>query len=78
MRVTGKITQKRYKCDYCGTESLHSTNHYGKIYPRCRACGWKHPLLMNMSHTCLEPVPEEMGVPDEWPTVCLGDIVKIS
>ena len=78
MKTTGKITAKMYRCKSCGHESLHSTNHYGEIYPRCTACGWKHPMEMGQVHTCLEPLPEGMGVPEPWKMVKLGDIATVT
>jgi DNA-directed RNA polymerase subunit RPC12/RpoP len=76
--TTGKYTQKKYKCTACGHEGLHGTNHYGDIYPRCTKCGWMRPMEMGQVHVCLEPVPEDMGVPEPWKTVKLGDICKIT
>jgi hypothetical protein len=75
--TTGKISSKKYKCTSCGHISAQETNHYGLIYPRCTACGWKHPLEMGQVHICLEPVPTGWGVPAPWKTVTLGEICEI-
>jgi DNA-directed RNA polymerase subunit RPC12/RpoP len=75
--ITGPYTHKRYKCTSCGHESLHGTNHYGEIYPRCRNCGWKNPMELGQVHRCLEKLPEGWGVPEPWKRVKLGDIVNI-
>ena len=48
--TTGKYSRKKYKCMTCGHISDHGTNHYGEIYPRCRACGWKHPMEIGQTH----------------------------
>ena len=76
-QITGKIIPKRYSCTSCGHVSLHSTNHYGECYPRCKECGWKHPMEMGQRHICLEPIPVGWGTPAPWKTVKLGDIVTI-
>ena len=72
MKTTSKLSVKRYKCTGpdCGYERMGATNHYGEIYDRCPVCGW-------CCHTCLEPVPEGMGVPTPWKKVKLGDIAEI-
>ena len=77
MQTTGKISSKLYKCTECGHESLHSTNHYGEIYPSCRNCSWKSPLSPTKVHVCLEPLPEGWQKPAPWKTVKLGDVVTI-
>ncbi len=33
-----KITNKKYRCPVCGNEEMHSTNHFGEIYTRCKKC----------------------------------------
>jgi predicted RNA-binding Zn-ribbon protein involved in translation (DUF1610 family) len=76
--TTSKYSVKQYKCTSCGHVSGHGTNHYGEIYPRCTACGWKHPMEMGQTHVCLEPVPEGMGIPAPWTKVTLGDICTIT
>jgi DNA-directed RNA polymerase subunit RPC12/RpoP len=76
--ITGKVSSKRYKCTSCGYESMHSTNHYGDIYPRCTNCGWKHPMEFGQVHKCLEPVPEGWGAPEPWKRVELKIHVKKS
>lgn len=75
--TTGKYSQKMYKCQTCGHESLHGTNHWGEIYPRCRECGWKHPMEIGQVHICLEKPPEGMGIPQPWKMVKLGDVCEI-
>ena len=49
------ITTKKYYCPACKNEENHSTNHYGEIYTRCRACG-------NFPMYCAEN--KEMRIPD--------------
>lgn len=78
LKITGRITPKMYKCTDCGYESMHSTNHYGEIYPRCKNCGWKHPLSSGQVHICLESLPEGWGIPEPWKIVKLGDIAEIT
>jgi hypothetical protein len=75
--TTSKYSVKKYKCTSCGYISNHGTNHYGQIYPRCRECGWNHPMEIGQVHVCLESVPEGMGVPAPWKTVKLGDICSV-
>lgn len=69
---------KLYRCTDCGHESLHGTNHYGEIYPRCRECGWKHPLKVGVTHELVGPVPEGGWVPEPWGTVTLGEVATIT
>jgi DNA-directed RNA polymerase subunit RPC12/RpoP len=71
LKITGRMTNKRYKCSRCGHESMRTTNHYGSIYPECRVCN-----LVTV-HKCLDPVPEGWGIPEEWKIVKLGDIAEI-
>jgi len=75
--TTSKYSVKKYKCTSCGHISNIGSNHWGQVYPRCKACGWKHPMEMGQVHECLEPVPEGMGVPEPWKMVRLGDIYEI-
>jgi DNA-directed RNA polymerase subunit RPC12/RpoP len=75
--TTGKYSQKRYRCCDCGHEREVGTNHWGEIYGKCPACGWKQPMRMGGRHECLEPVPEGMGVPEPWIEVKLGDVCEI-
>lgn len=76
--TTGKYSVKDYKCLTCGNIEKHGTNHWGKIYNlKCKACGWKNPLELQ-SFKCIEPCPDTHGVPTEWQTVKLGDIVEIT
>ena len=49
------ITTKKYYCPVCENEENHSTNHYGEIYTRCRACG-------NSPMYCAENM--EVRIPD--------------
>lgn len=72
MPTTGKVTRKRYKCRRCGTESDHSTNHWGAIYPRCNACSWKNPMDPTVVMDCLEPMPAGYDKPEEWTKVKQG------
>ena len=76
-QITGMYSHKKYKCTSCGHVSLHGTNHYGEIYPKCRECGWKHPMEMGQRHICLEPIPVGWGTPAPWKMVKLGDICTI-
>ena len=76
MPTTGKYSQKKYRCNRCGHESLHGTNHWGEIYPCCSNCSWKNPRQPQSTHTCLEPVPEGMDVPTPWQFVAL-DVTEI-
>lgn len=76
-QVTSKYSMKKYRCKSCGFESMHGTNHYGEIYPKCRNCGWKRPFELSQVHECLESVPEGMGIPEPWKMVKLGDIAEI-
>jgi hypothetical protein len=75
-KVTGKVTPKRYQCQTCQAIEIHSTNHYGEIYPRCRSCGWKHPMDVQV-FKCLEPLPEGWLTPEPWKICKLGDLVTI-
>lgn len=76
--VTSTYSQKRYQCTACGHISYMGTNHYGDIYPRCRKCGWKRPMEMGQVHKCLEPVPENMDVPEPWKQIKLGDVIQFT
>jgi hypothetical protein len=75
--TTGKYSQKRYQCTDCGYISLIGTNHWGECYPRCRNCGWKHPMQLGQVHICLEPVPDGYDTPTPWKMVRLGDVAEI-
>jgi len=77
MKTIGRVTPKQYRCIDCGHESSHSTNHYGEIYPRCRACGWKNPMKLSQVHECLETLPEGWDTPVKWTEVKLGDVIEI-
>ena len=77
MKITGKISSKRYRCSECGHESNHSTNHYGQFYDRCPSCSWKSPMSPIKVFECLEPLPEGWGKPEPWKMVKLGDIAEI-
>ena len=77
-QITGKVSCKKYKCTSCGAVSFESTNHYGEICPRCRECGWKHPMEMGQVHVCLEPLPVGWSTPAPWKMVKFGDICSIS
>ena len=76
MQITGKITDKRYKCTSCGHEHTLSTNHYGETYGCCPSCGWKHRLGPGR-HVCLETLPEGWGTPAPWAIIKLGDLCAI-
>ena len=76
MKITGKITAKRYKCE-CGHEETHSTNHYGEIYCHCVKCSWKSPMDYTKVWTCLDPLPKGWAKPVPWKKVKLGDICEI-
>ncbi|MBF0553228.1 MAG: hypothetical protein HQK96_01580 [Nitrospirae bacterium] len=78
MKTTSKYSMKKYRCTSCGHESMIGTNHYGQIYPRCKNCGWKHPLDVGQVHVCLEKVPKGMGVPEPWKRIRLGDVVEVA
>ena len=69
--ITGKVSWKTYKCEGCGQESNHSTNHYGEIYCQCEGCSCK--VLV-----CQEPLPEGWGTPEPWKMVNLGDVLDTS
>lgn len=51
-----KITVKTYKCQHCENLSVHSTNHYGAIHPKCKNCSWKRPMDTT-TLDCLEVEP---------------------
>jgi DNA-directed RNA polymerase subunit RPC12/RpoP len=70
------VTSKKYRCAYCGAESMESTNHYGEIYSRCNACAWKRPGQAHRKE-CIEEKPEGAWVPEPWTLVRLGDIADI-
>jgi DNA-directed RNA polymerase subunit RPC12/RpoP len=76
-KITGKVTPKLYKCTECGFEQLHSTNHWGEIYPSCPNCSWKKPMQLGVVWECLEPIPEGYQKPEPWKMVKLGDICSI-
>jgi len=78
VKTIGKCTPKKYKCTRCGHVSLHSTNHYGDIYPRCKNCGWKHSMEMGQVHKCLEKLPKGWKKPTPWKMVKLGDVCEIT
>jgi hypothetical protein len=69
--TTGKYSKKTYRCTQCGTVEDHGTNHWGKIYPHCKKC------MTVTVWECLEPVPEDYGIPEDWKIVKLGDICEI-
>lgn len=77
IKITSKYSEKMYKCNECGFESLIGTNHYGEIYPQCKQCGWKYPMKMGQAHTCMEKVPRGMVIPEKWKFVKLGDVATI-
>lgn len=77
MPTTGKVTSKKYKCQGCGHESMHSTNHYGEIYVACPQCSWKSPTDKIKVYECLEPLPEGWEKPAPWEIVKLGDIFVV-
>ena len=77
MPITGKYTQKLYRCTRCGHEELHGTNHYGEIYPRCNNCSWRNPLQPQATHICLESLPEGWGTPEPWRFAKLGEVAKV-
>lgn len=66
MPMTGKYTQKLYKCSRCGKKSTHGTNHWGDIYPKCEGCSWKNPLQPFSAHVCLEAPPKGIDIPPPW------------
>ena len=65
------LTRKQYRCSSCGHTEIHETNHYGSIYPICRACGELTIFKID------EPVPEGAWVPEEWKIVGLGEVCDI-
>lgn len=73
--TTGKHTVKEYKCTSCGAVEKHGTNHWGEIYPKCRSCGWRHPMNLGGRFVCLENCPDTHDLPTPWKTVKLGDII---
>jgi len=75
--MTGPYSIKPYRCRSCGYISQIGTNHWGECYPRCRNCGWKHPLEAGQVHECLEPPPPGYDIPEPWKRVRLGDIAEI-
>jgi hypothetical protein len=76
-KTTGKATSKLYRCQGCGHESQHSTNHYGEFYDRCRKCSDKgSPFDAVKTHECLEPLSEGWERPAPWKKVKLGDVIK--
>jgi hypothetical protein len=77
MKTTSAWSMKKYQCISCDHISLIGSNHYGEIYPKCIKCGWKNPMEMGQVHKCLEPVPSDMGVPEHWKLVKLGDVCDI-
>jgi DNA-directed RNA polymerase subunit RPC12/RpoP len=77
MKTTSKYSVKNYECTECGHQSRQGTNHYGQIYIKCSKCGWKKPMVFQMVHKCLDPLPEGMGIPEPWKSVKLGDVVEI-
>lgn len=77
MKITGKMSSKRYKCQECEHESMHSTNHYGEFYDRCPKCSWKSPMSPIKVHECLEPLPERWEKPTPWKMVKLEDVCEV-
>ena len=75
--TTGKYSHKPYKCPRCGHEESHGTNYWGKIYVNCKGCSWKNPTNPIVAMECQEPVPEGMGIPEEWKITTLGEIAEI-
>ncbi len=79
MPTTGKLSRKPYKCKECGHEKQIQTNHWGECYSlgnynTCPVCPpFKRPTVW----ICQEPLPENMGVPEPWKTVGLGQIATI-
>jgi len=72
-KTTGKISRKKYACESCSYTEKHSTNHYGKFYNTfCKSCG------QYSTWVCQEDVPKGWGVPEEWKSVKLGDIARIT
>lgn len=74
--TASKISSKPYQCRDCGHTEQHSTNHFGAIYIRCRKCGWKNFMSIQV-FDCLDECPEHMQKPEEWKIVKLGDIAEI-
>lgn len=76
MPTTGEMAEKKYKCQGCGHESMHYTNHYGEFYERCPKCSWKTPMDPVRVYECLEPLPEGWQKPPPWKKVKLGDVME--
>lgn len=66
MQTTGKVSHKQYKCPRCQNKEPHSTNHYGKIYVRCKNCSWKNPMDPIVAMECQDPLPEGWDTPPKW------------
>ena len=75
--TTGPYSQKRYRCDRCGLEQTHGSNHWGEIYPACRGCSGRNPLSPQAAMTCLEPMPEGYDRPMPWRMVKLSEVVEV-
>ena len=69
--ITGKYSQKPYRCTQCGRQEMVGTNHWGEIYPWCQHCNtitvWE----------CLEPMPEGFTKPAPWRICKLGDVCTV-
>ena len=72
------MTKKPYKCAACGYEKQIETNHFGKCYSwgsynRCPKC----PPLQITVWLCVDALPPDAWVPEDWLIVKLGDIAEI-
>lgn len=76
MKSTSKYSDKLYRCNNCGHQRMIGTNHFGECYLRCPNCSWRTCKSFQV-HTCMEPVPEGMGIPEPWKIVTLGKIAEI-
>ncbi len=70
--TTATVSVKPYKCQRCGCEEKHSSNHWGNFYARCNSCSWKNPMEPAATWECMEPLPATHLKPALWRAAKLG------